>query len=79
MDRRPPSRPQSSMNDRSYQNHRYRDEINSDHHEHMPPSKPSFQNHVNRLDERYEQTHNTRFRGTQANCSLSLRILFDCR
>jgi hypothetical protein len=57
--------------DRSYQANRYKDEVtdsNNNHadthqHEYTPASKSSFQNHLNRLDERFGQTYKTRNKG----------------
>jgi len=55
--------------DRSSQSNRYQDKVtdynNNDNHrqDYTPASKGSFQNHLNRLDERFGQTYNARNKG----------------
>jgi len=54
--------------DCTYPGSRFKDEVTeyyygNDDHRHTPVSKPSFDKHLQTLDERYGQTYNTRNKG----------------
>ncbi|CAF3715480.1 unnamed protein product [Adineta steineri] len=78
-DKRPaPARPHTSMND--YHTYKFESQ------DYVPASNPSFQNHLNRLDERFGQTNNARnkdddvlsihsARSLSSSCSLASQTL----
>ncbi|UJR25631.1 hypothetical protein I4U23_006983 [Adineta vaga] len=88
-DRRPPPRPHTSMNDyRSYKSEAtdYNNNDTSNHDSSTPTSRSSFQNHLNKLDERFGQTYNARHkdddvlsvhsaRSLSSSCSLASQTL----
>ncbi|CAF1629870.1 unnamed protein product [Adineta ricciae] len=88
LNRRPPSRPHTSVNNyRSYKSEAT-DYNNNDtyNHDSTPKSNCSFENHLNRLDERFGQTYNARTkdddvlsvhsaRSLSSSCSLASQTL----
>ncbi len=64
--------------DCTYPGSRFKDEVTeyyygNDDNRHTPVSKPSFDNHLETLDERYGRTYNTRNKGKINNILYSIK------